>query len=169
MGAARGDEERGCPTVSVLAKAGPITPTPSRAKCVLSKEEGVRPHPVFPGYRPQFDIRTTDVTGDITLPRVSRSHAWRQHPHDVKLSRNPLWKRKCVSRSAKGRTSRRHGSRSSNSLPRETFTCRASFKAPPCCDCFVMCVEGVCFNSLRVSHSSGSGRKHSGKFFACMI
>jgi translation elongation factor EF-Tu-like GTPase len=35
---------------------------------VLSKEEGGRHTPFFKGYRPQFYIRTTDVTGDITLP-----------------------------------------------------------------------------------------------------
>jgi elongation factor Tu len=35
---------------------------------VLSKDEGGRHTPFFKGYRPQFYIRTTDVTGDITLP-----------------------------------------------------------------------------------------------------
>ena len=35
---------------------------------VLSKEEGGRHTPFFPGYRPQFYIRTTDVTGSIALP-----------------------------------------------------------------------------------------------------
>ena len=35
---------------------------------VLTKEEGGRHTPFFPGYRPQFFIRTTDVTGSITLP-----------------------------------------------------------------------------------------------------
>jgi len=35
---------------------------------VLKKEEGGRHTPFFPGYRPQFYIRTTDVTGAITLP-----------------------------------------------------------------------------------------------------
>ncbi|MBU0678561.1 MAG: elongation factor Tu, partial [Verrucomicrobia bacterium] len=34
----------------------------------LSKEEGGRHTPFFKGYRPQFYFRTTDVTGDITLP-----------------------------------------------------------------------------------------------------
>jgi elongation factor Tu len=34
----------------------------------LKKEEGGRHTPFFPGYRPQFYIRTTDVTGSITLP-----------------------------------------------------------------------------------------------------
>jgi elongation factor Tu len=35
---------------------------------VLSKEEGGRHTPFFPGYRPQFYVRTTDVTGSIGLP-----------------------------------------------------------------------------------------------------
>ena len=35
---------------------------------MLSKEEGGRHTPFFPGYRPQFYIRTTDVTGAIELP-----------------------------------------------------------------------------------------------------
>jgi elongation factor Tu len=34
----------------------------------LKKEEGGRHTPFFPGYRPQFFFRTTDVTGSITLP-----------------------------------------------------------------------------------------------------
>ena len=34
----------------------------------MSKEEGGRHSPIFSGYKPQFYIRTTDVTGDITLP-----------------------------------------------------------------------------------------------------
>ena len=35
---------------------------------VLSKEEGWRHSPFFAGYKPQFYIRTTDVTGEVTLP-----------------------------------------------------------------------------------------------------
>ena len=60
------DVERG----QVLAKPGSITPH-TEFQCeiyVLSKEEGGRHTPFFKGYRPQFYIRTTDVTGDITLP-----------------------------------------------------------------------------------------------------
>ncbi len=60
------DVERG----QVLAKPGSITPH-TVFKCevyVLSKEEGGRHTPFFKGYRPQFYFRTTDVTGDITLP-----------------------------------------------------------------------------------------------------
>ena len=60
------DVERG----QVLAKPGSITPhTRFKAEIyVLSKEEGGRHTPFFKGYRPQFYFRTTDVTGDITLP-----------------------------------------------------------------------------------------------------
>ena len=60
------DVERG----QVLAKPGSITPH-TEFKCevyVLSKEEGGRHTPFFKGYRPQFYFRTTDVTGDVTLP-----------------------------------------------------------------------------------------------------
>jgi elongation factor Tu len=54
----------------VLAKPGSIKPhTRFRAEVyVLGKEEGGRHTPFFPGYRPQFYIRTTDVTGSIALP-----------------------------------------------------------------------------------------------------
>ena len=54
----------------VLAKPGSITPhTECKAEVyVLSKEEGGRHTPFFNGYRPQFYIRTTDVTGDVELP-----------------------------------------------------------------------------------------------------
>ncbi len=60
------DVERG----QVLAKPGSITPhTKFKAEVyVLSKDEGGRHTPFFKGYRPQFYFRTTDVTGDITLP-----------------------------------------------------------------------------------------------------
>jgi elongation factor Tu len=60
------DVERG----QVLAKPGSILPhTDFKAEVyVLSKEEGGRHTPFFKGYRPQFYFRTTDVTGDITLP-----------------------------------------------------------------------------------------------------
>src|SRR2546426_3782554 len=54
----------------VLAKPGSITPH-KRCKAevyVLTKEEGGRHTPFFNGYRPQFYLRTTDVTGVVTLP-----------------------------------------------------------------------------------------------------
>nr|YP_009392545.1 translation elongation factor Tu [Caloglossa monosticha]ARW61107.1 translation elongation factor Tu [Caloglossa monosticha] len=52
----------------VLAKPGTITPhTQFEAEVyILTKEEGGRHTPFFPGYRPQFYVRTTDVTGTIT-------------------------------------------------------------------------------------------------------
>ena len=64
-GIERGDIERG----QVLAAPGSITPhTEFEAEVyVLSKEEGGRHTPFFSGYRPQFYIRTTDVTGEVTL------------------------------------------------------------------------------------------------------
>jgi elongation factor Tu len=51
----------------VIAKSGSITPhTDFKAEVyVLTKEEGGRHTPFFPGYRPQFYVRTTDVTGSI--------------------------------------------------------------------------------------------------------
>lgn len=54
----------------VLAKPGSITPhTEFEAEVyILTKEEGGRHTPFFTGYKPQFYIRTTDVTGDVTLP-----------------------------------------------------------------------------------------------------
>src|SRR5947209_2283535 len=65
-GIERTDLERG----QVLAKPGSITPhTDFEAEVyVLSKEEGGRHTPFFSGYRPQFYFRTTDVTGNVTLP-----------------------------------------------------------------------------------------------------
>ncbi|XP_066265998.1 elongation factor Tu-like [Branchiostoma lanceolatum] len=65
-GTKRDEVERG----QVLAKPGSITPhTKFEAEVyVLSKEEGGRHTPFFKGYRPQFYFRTTDVTGDISLP-----------------------------------------------------------------------------------------------------
>ena len=65
-GIEREEIERG----QVLAKPGSITPhTKFEAEVyVLSKEEGGRHTPFFKGYKPQFYIRTTDVTGDVELP-----------------------------------------------------------------------------------------------------
>jgi len=65
-GTKKDEVERG----QVLAKPGTITPhTQFNAQVyVLSKDEGGRHTPFFKGYRPQFYIRTTDVTGDIVLP-----------------------------------------------------------------------------------------------------
>ncbi len=60
------DVERG----QVIVKPGSVTPhTEFEAEVyVLTKEEGGRHTPFFKGYKPQFYIRTTDVTGDVTLP-----------------------------------------------------------------------------------------------------
>ncbi len=65
-GTKKEDVERG----QVLAKAGSMQPRTnfSGEVYVLTKDEGGRHTPFFKGYRPQFYIRTTDVTGDITLP-----------------------------------------------------------------------------------------------------
>ena len=54
----------------VLAKPGSITPhTEFEAEVyILSKEEGGRHTPFFKGYKPQFYLRTTDVTGEVELP-----------------------------------------------------------------------------------------------------
>ena len=54
----------------VLAKPGTVTPH-TEFECsvyILTKEEGGRHTPFFKGYRPQFYIRTTDVTGEVILP-----------------------------------------------------------------------------------------------------
>ena len=65
-GVKKEDVERG----QVLCKIGSITPhSEFEAEVyILSKEEGGRHTPFFKGYKPQFYVRTTDVTGDVTLP-----------------------------------------------------------------------------------------------------
>jgi len=65
-GIEREEIERG----QVLAKPGSITPH-TKFECeiyVLTKDEGGRHTPFFKGYKPQFYIRTTDVTGNVELP-----------------------------------------------------------------------------------------------------
>ena len=65
-GVERTDIERG----QVLAKPGSVTPH-TEFECqayILKKEEGGRHTPFFTKYRPQFYFRTTDVTGEVTLP-----------------------------------------------------------------------------------------------------
>src|SRR6478672_3616542 len=66
----RGVEKEEVERGQVLAKGGSITPhTKFKAEVyILSKEEGGRHTPFFNGYRPQFYIRTTDVTGSLHLP-----------------------------------------------------------------------------------------------------
>ena len=66
----RGVDREGIERGQVLAAPGSITPhTEAQAQVyVLSKDEGGRHTPFFNGYKPQFYIRTTDVTGEIELP-----------------------------------------------------------------------------------------------------
>ena len=66
----RGVEREQIERGQVLAAPGSITPhTKFTAEVyILSKDEGGRHTPFFPGYRPQFYIRTTDVTGSIQFP-----------------------------------------------------------------------------------------------------
>ncbi|MAR34372.1 MAG: elongation factor Tu [Chloroflexi bacterium] len=65
----RGIEREDVSRGAVLSKPGSITPfTKAKAQVyVLTKEEGGRHTPFFSGYKPQFYIRTTDVTGELTL------------------------------------------------------------------------------------------------------
>jgi len=66
----RGTKKEDITRGQVLAKSGSVTPH-EEFECevyVLKKEEGGRHTPFFAGYKPQFYIRTTDVTGDVTLP-----------------------------------------------------------------------------------------------------
>ena len=65
-GTKKEDVERG----QVIAKPGSVTPHEEfeTEVYILSKDEGGRHTPFFTGYKPQFYFRTTDVTGDVTLP-----------------------------------------------------------------------------------------------------
>jgi elongation factor Tu len=66
----RGVEKEDLTRGMAVAKPGTIKPHKKfeGQVYVLTKEEGGRHTPFFPGYKPQFFIRTTDVTGEITLP-----------------------------------------------------------------------------------------------------
>ncbi|MDE2078890.1 MAG: elongation factor Tu [Patescibacteria group bacterium] len=66
----RGTKKEDVHRGQVLSKPGTVTPhTDFEAEVyVLSKEEGGRHTPFFSGYKPQFYVRTTDVTGEVTLP-----------------------------------------------------------------------------------------------------
>ncbi len=66
----RGTKKEDVHRGQVLCKTGSVTPhTDFEAEVyILSKEEGGRHTPFFSGYKPQFYVRTTDVTGDVTLP-----------------------------------------------------------------------------------------------------
>ena len=67
----RGMEKHQIERGQVIAKPGSTTPhTEFEAEIyILNKDEGGRHTPFFTGYRPQFYIRTTDVTGEVTLPK----------------------------------------------------------------------------------------------------
>ncbi|MCH7597708.1 elongation factor Tu [Patescibacteria group bacterium] len=67
----RGTKKEDVHRGQVLAKPGSVTPhTEFEAEVyILSKEEGGRHTPFFTGYKPQFYLRTTDVTGDVTLDK----------------------------------------------------------------------------------------------------
>jgi elongation factor Tu len=67
----RGIEKDQVERGQVLAKPGSVTPhTEFEAEVyILSKEEGGRHTPFFTGYKPQFFVRTADVTGEVTLPK----------------------------------------------------------------------------------------------------
>ncbi len=66
----RGIEKKDVERGQVIAKPGSVTPhTEFEAEVyILSKEEGGRHTPFFTGYKPQFYIRTADVTGEVSLP-----------------------------------------------------------------------------------------------------
>jgi elongation factor Tu len=66
----RGTKKEDVHRGQVLAKAGSVTPhTDFEAEVyILGKDEGGRHTPFFSGYKPQFYVRTTDVTGEVTLP-----------------------------------------------------------------------------------------------------
>jgi elongation factor Tu len=66
----RGTKKEDVHRGQVLAKTGSVTPhTDFESEVyILKKEEGGRHTPFFTGYKPQFYIRTTDVTGEVTLP-----------------------------------------------------------------------------------------------------
>lgn len=67
----RGIEKKDVERGQVLAKSGTIKPHQEfeAEVYILTKEEGGRHTPFFSGYKPQFYIRTTDVTGEVTLPK----------------------------------------------------------------------------------------------------
>jgi elongation factor Tu len=66
----RGTKKEDVHRGQVLAKKGSVTPhTDFEAEVyILGKDEGGRHTPFFTGYKPQFYVRTTDVTGEVTLP-----------------------------------------------------------------------------------------------------
>ena len=89
----------------ILGKPGSITPHKKfmGEVYVLKKEEGGRHTPFFTNYRPQFYIRTTDVTGTVRAPRGHQDgHAGRQHHDDDRAHHaGRVSKSRCASRSAR--------------------------------------------------------------------
>ena len=76
----RGIEKQDVVRGQVIAKPGSITPHKKfeAELYILNKDEGGRHTPFFNGYRPQFFIRTADVTGEVTLPAgVKMVSSWR--------------------------------------------------------------------------------------------
>ena len=88
----------------VLAKTGTVTPH-SEFECevyILKKEEGGRHTPFFNGYKPQFYVRTTDVTGEVTLAQgVEMVMPGDTATFGVKLVTPVALEERCVSLSAK--------------------------------------------------------------------
>ena len=68
----RGTKKEDVTRGQVLAKTASVTPHTEfdTEIYVLTKEEGGRHTPFFTGYKPQFYMRTTDVTGELTLPET---------------------------------------------------------------------------------------------------
>ena len=100
------DKEALEPAAWCSAKPGSVNAAHSSSTSevyVLSKDEGGRHTPFFNNYRPQFYMRTTDVTGTIELIRRRRDvHARRQHRHEGRRSSSPSrWKRVSASPSAR--------------------------------------------------------------------
>ncbi len=99
-GTKRDDVERG----QVLSAKGSINPHTKFESEVaaLSEDEGGRHTPFFKGYRPQFYFRTTDVTGDITLPEgVEMVMPGDNVQMTVELTLQSQWTKVHVSQSAK--------------------------------------------------------------------
>ena len=99
-GVDRDEVERG----QVLVKPGSMRPyTKAKAEVyVLSREEGGRHTPFFSGYKPQFYIRTSDITGSIGLPEgVEMVMPGDNVQMDIELISPVPWKAACASPSAR--------------------------------------------------------------------
>ena len=160
-GVEKEDVERG----QVLCKPGSIKPhTKFKAEVyILSKDEGGRHTPFFNGYRPQFYIRTTDVTGTLHLARgrgdgdAGRQHADQRRTPDARRAREGR-----AVRHPRGRPHRRrrhhHGDRR---VAIDPTTCRS---AVPCGDAAASCT-GPRDRQVAFDMFSGVGHarnRHSG-------